>query len=145
MKVRPSIIIVQDSKLLLMRYIYGGQDVFGLPGGNPDENETLENTLIRELKEELNIKIELERLALVGEVIFPEKNQSTLHCLFIGRITAGAPQLNPAETTALECLWVDLAQLDSLNLYPNVGAHIQNVVQQKPQNVYIGLIAQNWY
>ena len=145
MKVRPSILIIQDKKLLLMRYNYGGQDVFGLPGGNPDESETLENTLIRELKEELNIQIEVGQLALVGEVIFPEKHQSTLHCLFLGHVTAGAPQLNPAETTALECLWVDLTQLDSLNLYPNVGAHIQNVVHQKPQNVYVGLIPQNWY
>ena len=36
MKVRPSVVIVENNCVLLMRYRYGQTDVYNLPGGNVD-------------------------------------------------------------------------------------------------------------
>jgi hypothetical protein len=36
MKVRPSVAIIENNHLLLMRYEYGNAHVFNLPGGNTD-------------------------------------------------------------------------------------------------------------
>ena len=52
MKVRPSALIwrrtASQTEVLLMRYSYGGQDVFALPGGNPARGEILPETIVRE-------------------------------------------------------------------------------------------------
>lgn len=55
MKVRPSIAIVENNNLLLMLYKYSNTDVYNLPGGNVDKGETLSETVVRELMEELGI------------------------------------------------------------------------------------------
>lgn len=147
MNVRPSIIILQNRRILLMRYSCSGKDVYGLPGGNPDQYETLENTLIRELQEELNVDVKITGLAFVGEVIFREKGSSTLHCVFRGQISSGAPVLNPAQTTALSCEWLSLEEAASVNMYPNIGKFIKELLSGDcllgPR--YIGQIEQKWF
>ncbi len=141
MKVRPALLLRRaDATLLTLRYRYGQTDVYGLPGGNPDPGETLTETLVRELREELDLTVRVERLALAGEVIFSGKT-AVLHCVFEGEILAGEPTLNPVETTALEVVWLPIAQLDALKLYPNVGAFLQ----QPPAMPYLGRIAQEWF
>ncbi|MEY4541233.1 MAG: hypothetical protein RLZZ306_2990, partial [Bacteroidota bacterium] len=68
MKVRPSIAIVENNHLLLMRYQYGNTDVYNLPGGNVDKGETITETVVRELMEELGIEVEVETMILSGDV-----------------------------------------------------------------------------
>ncbi len=147
MLVRPSIIIIEGNKVLLMRYKYGGNEVFALPGGNPGRNETLEKTLIRELKEELNLDIQIDRLAFMGEVILPGKREPTLHCAFLGSTTSGRAEINPGHTKALDFAWMDVNELDIINIYPNIGHYIKNLVQNKEsaENPYIGQINQKWF
>jgi len=144
MKVRPGIIVSKDDKILLMKYNYNGTEVFNLPGGNPEKGETLESALVRELKEELNIDVEINNLALVGEVILEKESgqtESTLHCIFSGKISLGCPRLNPAETSAPGLEWKEITELDLLNMYPNVGRFIK----KPPAKIYIGQIEQQWF
>ena len=145
MIVRPSMIILQDNRILLMKYNYNGQDLFGLPGGNPDDGETLAQTLVRELQEELNLIVEVDKLALIGEVILEGKKKSTLHCVFWGRIISGSPEANPEHTTASGYVWLDADELDTISMYPNVGRYIKDLVRGKLPNPYIGLIPQQWF
>ncbi len=147
MIVRPSIIILQDDKILLLKYNYSGHDVYGLPGGNPNAAETLEEALVRELKEELDLTVRVDRLVLVGEVIGAEKKEAALHCVFTGQSVAGIPEINPAHTTALGCEWKDINEIDALNMYPNIGKYIKNLTLQKSPltNPYIGQIDQKWF
>ena len=147
MNVRPGIIIQQDNKILLLKYNYSGQDVFGLPGGNSDEGETLRDTLVRELQEELNLTIEVHNLVLMGEVILAEKKKSTLHCVFGGRIISGSPETNPEHTTTDGFVWIDAGKLDTIKMYPNVGRFIKDLLQMKGEcpNPYIGQIPQKWF
>ncbi|MHB9094269.1 MAG: NUDIX domain-containing protein [Eubacteriales bacterium] len=147
MIVRPSVIIVKDNRVLLMKYNYNGQEVYGLPGGNPDDADTLQSTVVRELKEELNLDIQVGNLMLVGEVIFPERKKSTLHCVFWGEITGGAPGLNPEHTSAQEYVWMDINKIESVNMYPNIGKNIRDlVIQGRPSGtVYTGQIKQQWF
>ncbi|MBP6386780.1 MAG: NUDIX hydrolase [Pseudarcicella sp.] len=145
MRVRPSAAIISEKKILLMRYLYGSTDVYNLPGGNTDPAETLHDTLHRELKEELGIKIAIEQMLLAGEVVFPEKKSSALHVVFLSKITEGTPVLNPEETTALGLEWVSLDKLNTINMYPNVGIQILNSININNHNSYIGKINQTWF
>lgn len=139
MKVRPAALIIENNHVLLLRYSYGNQDVYALMGGNTDEGESLSDTLIRELREELNIEIEVGEMLLIGEVIQPSKSV-VLHCIFSAKIIAGLPHINPHHTTALDIGWLPIEDLKNYNLYPNIGHHI--IMQQ---GGYVGKIEQPFF
>ena len=88
-----------------MRYSYGGQDVFALPGGSPNRGEILPETIIREIREELGISIEVGEMILAGEMLLTQRNDDVLHVVFAVRTFTGTPVLNPDETTALDVVW----------------------------------------
>lgn len=141
MKIRPSVAINREGKILLMKYIYGGVEVFNLPGGNAEELESIAETVRRELIEEMNLEIEVGELILVGETHQELKNNSVLHLVFNATVTKGEPKLNPEHTSALEIVWMDIDKISSLNMYPNVG----KVLNKKIDQPYIGTINQNWF
>ncbi|WP_345271381.1 NUDIX hydrolase [Nibrella viscosa] len=145
MKVRPALLIQRDNQILVMQYRYGEEDVYALPGGNPDRGETLDIALIRELQEELGIDVEVGPLAFAGEVMLPQAKEDVLHMVFTGEITDGEPVLNPEHTTALAVVWKPVSELDSLNMYPNVGRQIQRWLNTRNSLEYIGKISQQFF
>ncbi|WP_428666407.1 NUDIX domain-containing protein [Runella sp.] len=143
MKVRPSALIIENNHVLLLRYNYSGNDVFALPGGNPDPGETLPQVIERELSEELGIETEVGEMLMVGEVLSsPVKSVKgdVLHCIFRAQIVGGIPIINPAQTTALEIVWQPIAALPHLNLYPNIGSCIASMT-----GGYVGKIDQPFF
>lgn len=144
MTTRPALCLVENGTLLLMRYRYGGQDVFNLPGGNPDGGETLAETLVRELREELQITVRVGDWLLAGEVFRPGK-AGTLHVVFGGEIVSGTPILNPAETSALAIAWVPLEEVPGLSMYPHVGTELVDVLVGRRPAGYLGRLAQPWF
>ena len=145
MKVRPSIAIVENNHLLLMQYRYGNTDVYNLPGGNVDKSETLTETVVRELMEELGIEVGLKEMILLGDVIMPEGKEDVLHCVFEGKILSGKPVLNPKETSALAVVWMPLVDLHELEMYPNIGAQLQRFYLKGWRIDYMGRIGQQWF
>jgi 8-oxo-dGTP diphosphatase len=141
MKVRPSVVIIENDCVLLMRYRYGQTDVYNLPGGNVDKGETLTQTVVRELQEELGIEITVGKMILMGEVLMPEPKKDVLHCIFLGKIIEGKPVLNSEHTSALEIVWKHIDDLKDLDMYPNVGAHLQEDADFQ----YVGRVVQEWY
>ncbi len=125
MKVRPAICIVQNNKVLLMRYEFNNSDIYNLPGGNPDRHETLLETLKRELFEELCVEVGVGRLILIGDVSLKEQKEDVLHCIFKGDILHNIPVLNPNETSAKEIVWVPIENLPATAMYPNIGAELK--------------------
>ncbi len=147
MKIRPAIVLREGNRILLLRYSYSGATVYQFPGGNMEEVETLEETLARELEEELHLPVKVAQLLLSAQVINTKKQQATLHCLFAGEILKEArPVLNPAQTSALEAAWVEIDQLETLNLYPSVGKALKKILTTEVQAPhYLGLIEQPWF
>lgn len=141
MKIRPSVAINRDGKILLMKYIYGGVEVYNLPGGNAEELESIAETVKRELVEEMNLEIEVGDMILIGETHQELKTNSVLHLIFNATITKGEPILNPEHTSALEVVWIEQDKIATLNMYPNVG----NVLYKSRKHPYIGTINQNWF
>lgn len=145
MKVRPSIAIIENNNLLLMRYHYGNTDIYNLPGGNVDKGEIITETIVRELMEELGIEVEVGEMILCGDVIMAEEKEDVLHCVFEGKIIAGKPILNPKETSALAVIWIPLVDLHNLEMYPNIGAELQQFFLKGESINYMGKIGQKWF
>ena len=147
MKVRPAVVIQKNDRVLFLKYNYNGTEVYGIPGGNPDPYETLQETVKRELKEELTLEVEPKELLCSCEVIIEEKDNDTLHMIFLGEISDQIPCINPKETSA-ECFeWIPIENLAELNIYPNIGSSIQKALLQtrKDSNLHLGKIDQSWF
>jgi 8-oxo-dGTP diphosphatase len=145
MKVRPSVVIFENDCVLLMRYRYGQTDVYNLPGGNVDKGETLAQTVVRELREELGIEIAIEKMVLMGEVLMESPKNDVLHSVFFAKIIQGKPILNPKETSALEVVWKPINTLKDLAMYPNVGGDLENILSKNINFQYLGAINQQWF
>ena len=87
-------IIIQDDKILMFerwRTTMRGKRLhyFSIPGGGIEGDESPEEAVIRELYEEMLVKIEPERL------LVRQTSPSRLTYYYLCRITSGTPTFNP--------------------------------------------------
>ena len=120
MRVRGCALIRKEGKILVLVYHYPNGTVYAIPGGNIDEGETIENSVIREFEEELGIQVAIDRLLYVGDMMANQYVAQTVHIVFEGHILLGEPQLNPEQTSANDCIWLEESRLEDVILYPEI-------------------------
>jgi len=130
-KNRATAIIIRNEKLLLIHRQKPGRDYYVLPGGGVDLEESFEETCIREVKEETGLDV--LALCLVSRYITLEKEEN----YYFTKVTPAEPVLGGAEAErqspedSYTFLWVEAAQLESLNLLPGVARRICLEILQK--------------
>ena len=148
MRIRPSVILEQDGKVLLLRYNRNGHDVYTLPGGNIDAGELMKEALKRELWEEIQVDIQVDDLLILAEgKIGAKQEECILHSVFAGKIVKGSPTINPKETTALEICWLSVEELQTVNLYPNTAEAIMKCLSKEAVHhpIFLSPIEQPWF
>lgn len=148
MRIRPSVILEEGGKILLLRYNRNGHDVYTLPGGNVDAGELMQEALKRELWEEVEVEIEVDELLIIAEgKIGAKQQESVLHSIYSAKILKGLPKINPEQTTALEICWLTIEELQKVNLYPNTAAVIRKCLSAETTHfpVYLSSIEQPWF
>lgn len=114
-------IIIEDNKLLAMfrRKIKNDGSVkeyYVIPGGGLEENETLEENVIRELKEEFSVDIE------VIKFLGTEEYDDTIANYFLCKIVNGTPKLGGEELERMtkenyyEIKYIDLKEIDCYDI-----------------------------
>lgn len=106
-------IIHKDNKILATKRGYGEFiNQWEFPGGKIEENETKEEALIREIKEELNVEIEITNFALDLEYQYPTfyLKMSCYDCI----IKSGTPKLLEHN----DARWLSKDELDDVNWIP---------------------------
>ncbi|MEC1179614.1 NUDIX domain-containing protein [Metasolibacillus meyeri] len=78
--------------LLVLRKKSPESGYWSLPGGKVDYMETIESAVIREIKEELGVDIEIERLICVTNHIIQSEDVHYVAPTFIAHITKGNVQ-----------------------------------------------------
>lgn len=84
-------IVINDNKILVMLRVKQGSKYFTLVGGGVKEGESLEDALVREVKEETGLIVTHQELVFKEENTAPYANQSIYLC-----------QLNSYDNVALE-------------------------------------------
>lgn len=123
-------IIIENGKLLTMfrRKIKKDGSVkeyYVIPGGGLEENETLEENVIRELKEEFNIDIAIVKF------LGTEEYDDTIANYFLCKIVNGTPKLGGEELERMtkenyyEIRYIDLKNIDSYDI--NAKDLIKNI------------------
>jgi ADP-ribose pyrophosphatase YjhB (NUDIX family) len=81
MKIRVTGILIKNKTILLLKQRVNSVRSWSLPGGKVEENETLENALVREIKEETGLDIIVGKLLYVCDHI-TAKQEHVLHITF---------------------------------------------------------------
>ena len=139
-------VVTCKDKVLLHR---SEKDNFwSLPGGRVEFLESCDQTIIREMKEELNVEIKIKKLIWVVENFFDYDNKSYHELAFYFMISF--PNNSPLysltekfesieEGLKLTFKWFEIDKLDSIELYPeflkkslkSIPESVQHVVCRK--------------
>lgn len=106
-------LIIDQNKILATRRGYGEfENMWEFPGGKVEPDETLEQALIREIEEELTIRIEPDYLLHTIEYDYPQFHL-TMHC-YVSHITNGTITLLEHK----DATWLVKEELNTLNWLP---------------------------
>lgn len=109
-------IIINNNKILLTQRGYGEyKDKWEFPGGKIEENETKEETIIREIKEELDASIKVEKF--LTKVEYDYTSFYLKMNVFITSLTSSHLLFKEHESYK----WIDISELndlDALDLLP---------------------------
>ncbi len=119
-------IIRQNNKILTTQRGYGEfEGGWEFPGGKIESGETKEEALIREIKEELNVLIEVQDLVYIVEYDYP-KFHLHMDCFF-AEITEGEIELMEHKSAK----WVTKDMLMSVDWLPADTGLIQELSKIK--------------
>ena len=109
-------IIINNKKILLTQRGYGEyKDKWEFPGGKIEENETKEETIIREIKEELDASIKVEQF--LTKVEYDYTSFYLKMNVFVASLTSSHLLFKEHESYK----WIDVSELndlDALDLLP---------------------------
>lgn len=126
MRIRVSGVYEQGNEILTMKYVYGGKEVFALPGGGVERDIALLDALQNEWKEELGVKIVPDTIILIGEAHPDKRHPQTLHIVFLVNEIHGNPRIRTESTHSLEIVWLPIKQISQKPLYPDVGKNLED-------------------
>lgn len=115
-------LVVRDGRILLVRHLKpGAYDFWVAPGGGVRHRETLQDAVVREVREETGLEVEPRRLAYIEELVSPR--QRLCKFWFAARPLGG--RLSAEHEAAkrehiVEACWKTRAALGDLCLYPPV-------------------------
>jgi len=122
MKKTARAIIINNDKLLVFfrRKIKNGREFtyYAIPGGHVEANETCEETVVRELKEEMNLDIEI--LGYLGNLIVDNQEENYYHAKIIGgELRFGGEELERnCDDNYYEIRWLSINELDNSKIRP---------------------------
>ena len=130
-------IALDKGRILLFNVI--GWDWWALPGGRVEIQEKSEDTLVREVQEELNTTAKVGRLVWVVENFFKENERSyhEIGMYYLMDLPTDSAVITSQEYTSkdgpvtLRFRWFRLQELDKINLRP---AFLRKALQNLPKH-----------
>ncbi|MGI6012457.1 MAG: 8-oxo-dGTP diphosphatase MutT [Ruminococcus sp.] len=115
-------IIIKDNQIFATQRGYGEfKDGWEFPGGKIEFGETPQKALVREIKEELDVEIEVGDFLKTVEYDYPKFHLS-MDCFFC-RIKEGEPVLKEHKAAK----WLTEAALEEMNWLPADGSLIEEI------------------
>jgi 8-oxo-dGTP pyrophosphatase MutT (NUDIX family) len=130
---------IQDSAGRLLMIRRTDNDLYAVPGGAQEVGETIAQTVVREVREETGITVDVTGLigvysdpAHVIEFSDGEVRQEFSLC-FRARPIKGEPRTS---SESKEVLWVEPAKLAHLNIHPSIRLRIKHGFERRAEPFY---------
>lgn len=121
-------VIEHDNKILATQRGYGDlKGMWEFPGGKIESNETKENALKREIKEELNADINIESYLTTVEYDYPNFHLK-MHCFLCSLINNKFELIEHTDAK-----WLDTTSLESVTWLPADLDVIQRYLEVKDE------------
>ena len=117
-------ILFENNKILLKRH--PAIEKFDLPGGGIELDETIPEGLVREIKEETGLSVEVGKLLLVEDSFFTHNGEDAHGILIFYEVNKIGGTLTTNEDDSIEAKYFDI---DSLN-HDNVHRSCWSVIDQ---------------
>jgi ADP-ribose pyrophosphatase YjhB (NUDIX family) len=130
---------IQDAAGRLLMIRRTDNDLYAVPGGAQEVGETIAQTVVREVREETGITVDVT--GLIGVYSDPahviafsdgEVRQEFSIC-FRARPIEGKPRTS---SESKEVLWVEPARLADLNVHPSIRLRIQHGFEHRTEPFY---------
>lgn len=132
-------LIIRDGKMAAIRIKDGAEEWHIMPGGGQDPEETLPETVCREIAEELGIAVRCGELLFVVEGVHGEafhRIDMVFACEYLGAIPGAKLH---ADTNQAGVDWLDLSTLNTSSLHPSrLRRQIMNYHEGRPFRAYLG-------
>lgn len=139
MNVRVAGVLRRNDAVLTLKYHYPEGDVYALPGGGVEADESCEAALLREFREEVRLDVAFGSLLYTGDMMASAKRKRTLHLIFtVDCDEQQQPRLDAAETTANTLVWLPQADLGKVMLYPDVGKALDRDLREGIRPRHLG-------
>lgn len=133
LNVRAACVIIHNNKILLHKN--ENSNHYAIIGGRVEIGEDSENTVIREIKEEIGKNIKITGYIATIENFFKMKNKKYHEILFVHKAEFINEEDKKITTTLkniegkdyLKYEWVDLADIDNVNLMP---ANLKKILKE---------------
>ena len=100
-----------DEILLVKRNRNPEKGTWSIPGGKLDMYESLEECVIREVKEEVNLDITVTQLLCTAETIRPENDEHWVSLIYDTTVQGGEARNNEADGAIGDMRWFSLDEL----------------------------------
>lgn len=118
-----AVLIYNENFVVLIKRVKDGRLYYILPGGGLEENETLEECVLREIKEETNLEAEI--IKHIGKVLHNhEETINQEHHIFLCKNTSqeiklgGPEQDRISENNYYEPVTIEFDKIKDLTIYP---------------------------
>ncbi len=129
-RVRAAAFIKKNEKLLLLQHYKNGKKYWVIPGGGVEFGEKIEDALKRELKEELNIIINVRDLLFINESIYPDRSRHIINLYFDCDYIKGIIKLGH-EKRLSDFKFFSLNEIEKIKIYPNIKNQIKYFLERK--------------
>lgn len=82
-KLRAEVMILNKDHSKVLVQCDENESFYSFPGGSIEFGETAQEAIMRELMEEYDLKVDVQKLAIMSEHIFEWKNEKGHHCTLI--------------------------------------------------------------
>jgi mutator protein MutT len=118
---RSAAIIIQENQIALIKRNRGGQTYFVFPGGGVEDGETPEEAVVREIREELGLEIQVDRP--IVEIIYRLRKQYFYLVKILGGTfgTGIGPEMigeYPADRGTYQAVWMPIPEMKKNIIYP---------------------------
>ena len=120
-KLRAEVMILNKDHSKVLVQCDENESFYRFPGGSIEFGETAKEAIMREVMEEYDLKVDVQKLAIVSEHIFEWKNEKGHHCTLLHWGTVEeiiTNEIRHKEHADIILIWKSIEELKTKPTYP---------------------------